>query len=45
MITIEAFRMFIYAYSNSKCEQLSTNIKLTLHKALVRSVMTYACLT
>jgi hypothetical protein len=26
-----------------KSERLSTNIKLTLHKALIRSVMTYAC--
>jgi hypothetical protein len=28
-----------------KSERLSTNIKLTLHKALIRSVLTYACPT
>jgi hypothetical protein len=26
-----------------KSQRLSTNIKLTLHKAPIRSVMTYAC--
>jgi hypothetical protein len=26
-----------------KSKPLNTNIKLTLHKALIRSVMTYAC--
>jgi hypothetical protein len=33
-------------YSNIfpfKSKRLSANIKLTLHKALIRSVMTYAC--
>jgi hypothetical protein len=30
-------------YSLFKSKLLSTNIKLTLHKALIRSVMTYAC--
>jgi hypothetical protein len=30
-------------YSLFKSERLSTNIKFTLHKALIRSVMTYAC--
>jgi hypothetical protein len=45
--TIEAkpFRTFIRLYSLFKSEQLSVNIKLTLHKALIRSVMTYACPT
>jgi hypothetical protein len=38
-----AFRTFITIYSLSKSERLSANIKLTLHKALIRSVMTYAC--
>jgi hypothetical protein len=32
-------------YSQFKNERLSTNIKVTLYKALVRSVMTYACPT
>jgi hypothetical protein len=32
-----------YVYSLFKSEQLSANIKLTLHKALIRSVMAYAC--
>jgi hypothetical protein len=39
---IEAFRTFIRIYSSFKNERLSANIKLTLHKALTRSVMTYA---
>jgi hypothetical protein len=38
-----AFRTFIRVYSLLKSERLSTNIKLTLHKALITSVMTYAC--
>jgi hypothetical protein len=42
MIEAKAFRTFIRAYSLFKSERLSTNIKLTLHKALIRSVMTYA---
>jgi hypothetical protein len=43
--TIEgkAFRAFIRLYSLFKSERISVNIKLTLHKALIRSVMTYAC--
>jgi hypothetical protein len=36
MIEDEAFRTFIRIYSLYKSERLSTNIKLTLHKALVR---------
>jgi hypothetical protein len=45
MIEAKAFRTFIRAYSLFRSNCLSTNIKLTLHKALIRSVMTYACLT
>jgi hypothetical protein len=37
-----AFRAFIRAYSLFKSEWLSTNIKLTLHKAFIRFIMTYA---
>jgi hypothetical protein len=43
MIEAKAFRTFIRIYSLCKSERLSANIKLTLHKALIRSVMTYAC--
>jgi hypothetical protein len=42
MIAAKAFRTFIRLYSLFKSERLSANIKLTLHKALIRSVMTYA---
>jgi hypothetical protein len=38
----KAFRTFIRIYSLFKSERLSSNSKLTLHKALIRSVMTYA---
>jgi hypothetical protein len=31
------------AYSLLKSEHLSANIKLTLHKALIKRIMTYAC--
>jgi hypothetical protein len=43
--TIEAkvFRTFIRVYSLFKSERLSANIKISLHKALIRSLMTYAC--
>jgi hypothetical protein len=43
--TIEAkgFRTFIRLYPLFKSEQLSVNIKLTLHKALIKSAMTYTC--
>jgi hypothetical protein len=44
MIEAKAFRNFIRIYSLFKSERLSTNIKLTLHKALIRSIMTYGCL-
>jgi hypothetical protein len=43
MIKAKAFRTFIRIYSPLKSERLSANIKLTLHKALIKSVMTYAC--
>jgi hypothetical protein len=43
MIEAKNFRIFIRVYSLFKSEQLRANIKITLHKALSRSVMTYAC--
>jgi hypothetical protein len=43
MIQAKAFRTFIRIRSLFKSERLSASIKLTLHKALIRSVMTYAC--
>jgi hypothetical protein len=43
MIKAKAFRTFISIYSLFKCQRLSTDIKLRLHKALIRSTMTYAC--
>jgi hypothetical protein len=43
MTEAKAFRTFNRIYSLFKSERLSANIKLTLHKALIRSVMTYAC--
>jgi hypothetical protein len=42
-IEAKAFRTFIRLYSLFKSKRLNANIKLTLHKALIRSVMTYAC--
>jgi hypothetical protein len=42
MIEAKAFRTFIRLYSLFKSERLSASITLTLHKALIRSVMTYA---
>jgi hypothetical protein len=45
MIEAKAFRTFIRIYSLLKSKHLSANIKLTLHKALIRSVMKYACPT
>jgi hypothetical protein len=41
----KALRTYLRTYSLFKSERLSTNIKLTLYKALIRSVMTYACPT
>jgi hypothetical protein len=40
----QGLHSFIRIYYLFKSERLSANIKLTLHKALIRSVMTYACL-
>jgi hypothetical protein len=42
MIEAKAFRTFITLYSLFKSERLSANIKLTLHKAMIISVMTCA---
>jgi hypothetical protein len=42
-IEAKAFIKFIRTYCLFRSERLSDNIKLTLHKALIRSVMTYAC--
>jgi hypothetical protein len=42
MTETKAFRAFIRTYSLFKSEDLSANIKLTLYKALIRSIMTYA---
>jgi hypothetical protein len=42
MVEAKAFRTFIMNYSLFKTECLRTNIKLTLHKAPIRSVMIYA---
>jgi hypothetical protein len=42
MIEAKAFRTFIRIYSLFKSERLSASIKLALHKALIRSVMTYS---
>jgi hypothetical protein len=43
MIEAKAFRTFIRIYSLLKSERLSAKIKLTLYKALIRTVITYAC--
>jgi hypothetical protein len=44
MIEAKAFIAFIRMYSTFfRSERLSASIKLTLHKALITSVMTYAC--
>jgi hypothetical protein len=43
MIEVKAFRIFIRIYSLFKSELLTANIKVTLHMALIRSVITYAC--
>jgi hypothetical protein len=37
----KALRTYVRTYSLCKCGRLSTNIKLTLYKALIRSVITY----
>jgi hypothetical protein len=40
----KAFRTFLRVYPLFESERLNANIKLTLHKALISSIMTYACL-
>jgi hypothetical protein len=42
IIEAKAFKIFTRIYSLFKRECLSANIKLTLHKALISSVMTFA---
>jgi hypothetical protein len=44
MIEVKAFRTFSRVYPLFTSERLRANIKLPLHKAVIRSVMTYACL-
>jgi hypothetical protein len=43
MTEVKAFRIYITNYSLFKIDRLRANIKLILHKALIRSVLTYAC--
>jgi hypothetical protein len=43
MIEAKAFRTFIRIYFLLKSERLNANIKLIIHKALIKSVLTYAC--
>jgi hypothetical protein len=43
MIEAKVFRTLIRIYSLFKSERLNTNINLTIHKALIRSMMIYAC--
>jgi hypothetical protein len=45
MIEAKSLRTFIRVCSLFKSERLSTNIKLTLNKALIRLVITYSCPT
>jgi hypothetical protein len=42
MMEAKVFKTFIRIYSLLKSDRLSANNKLTLYKALIRSVMTYA---
>jgi hypothetical protein len=43
MIETKAFRTFIRIYALFKSERFNAKIKLIPHKALIISVMTYAC--
>jgi hypothetical protein len=43
-IEAEALRTFIRLYPLFRSEQPNANIKVTLHKAVFRSALTYACL-
>jgi hypothetical protein len=40
---IEMIETMVFSYSLFKSELLRANIKLTPHKALMRSAITYAC--
>ena len=42
-IEAKAFSTFMNTYSLFKSDRLNIRLKLTLYKALIRSVMTYAC--
>jgi hypothetical protein len=42
MIEVKVFRTFIRVYSLHRSERLNSNFKLTLHEALISSVMIYA---
>jgi hypothetical protein len=42
-VATKAYRTLIRLYSLFKSDRLSTNSKLTLHKTLIRSIITYAC--
>jgi hypothetical protein len=44
-VATKSYRTFIRFYFLFKSDRLSTNSKLTLHKALSRSITTYACPT
>jgi hypothetical protein len=39
----KSFQTYIRVYSLFRSKRLGTNIKLALHKALIKQVMTYAC--
>jgi hypothetical protein len=43
MIEAKVFRTSIRIYSLFKSERLSSNMELTLHKTLIKSVISYAC--
>jgi ribosome-binding factor A len=43
MMEAKPFRTFIRVYSLFKSQRLSANIKLALHKALIKIMMIYAC--
>jgi hypothetical protein len=43
MTEAKAFRIFLRIYSLLESERLSAKIKLTLRKALIGTVITYAC--
>jgi hypothetical protein len=43
MIEVKVFTTFNRIHFLFKSESLSTNVKLTLHKALIRSEMAYSC--